>query len=280
MHPDHLCTIFAIVFWVGARLVAGYDQALRQSTYHGRLRLRPSAAHPNSSFLLADNVVDFNDGRKVSVDTILFGYDLLYERKELWRATTWLGIQIQQDPNDLLVIQELVWKLKPDLILDIGTNYGGSAIFFASLMNLYCNPGECRVVTIDPLPQTPKGPRDALNHSLWGKFVTFVKGKSTDTEVLETIGGLAESASVVVVNVDGDHTYDAVISDLKSYSNFVTVGSYMISQDTKLDRLWGTPAALKATVDFMAIDSRFVADREMEKLLYTQHANGFLRRVD
>ena len=103
---------------------------------------------PHSIFTEAGAVVDFGRGQTVCMDTILYGYDLAFEGMQLWRRTKWLGVSMQQDPNDAQMIQEMLWRVKPDVLIELGTNTGGGALYFASIMSLMSPHG--RVITIDP----------------------------------------------------------------------------------------------------------------------------------
>ena len=99
-------------------------------------------------FLEANSAVDFGRGQTICMDAIIYGYDLAFERMQMWRKMKWLGVSMQQDPNDALVIQEMLWRVKPDVLIELGTNTGGGALYFASIMSLMSPRG--RVITIDP----------------------------------------------------------------------------------------------------------------------------------
>ncbi|PNH07246.1 Rhamnosyl O-methyltransferase [Tetrabaena socialis] len=242
---------------------------------------------PASSFVSAADVVQMNNGRTIRVDDVLYGYDSLFEQRHLFSAGSWLGVQLQQDPQDLVVIQQLIWDIKPKVIFDIGTNVGGSAIFFAHLMSQYAKPGEAIIVSVErPLSPTrqakalcPKCTSVAEN-PLWGQYVQFVQQTSEHPDSVAALeAAIQKFGGPVVVSVDGWHEYPEVFAECKLFHKYVTNGSYMIVQDTKLDRLFNKPGPRKAAHDFLDGNSNFVIDKSKEIFLYTQHSDGYLLRV-
>jgi hypothetical protein len=101
----------------------------------------------HSAFVEAGTDVDFGHGQTACVDAIVYGYDLMFERMALWRKMKWLGTSMQQDPNDAIVLQEMLWRVKPDVLIELGTNTGGGALCESGSttqcrMNLGC-PNVC-----------------------------------------------------------------------------------------------------------------------------------------
>ncbi|KAG2431481.1 hypothetical protein HXX76_009495 [Chlamydomonas incerta] len=220
----------------------------------------------------------------------------MFEQLHLFSTGSWLGVQSQQDPNDLVVIQQIVWEVKPKVIYDIGTNVGGSAIVFAHIMSTYAKPGEAIIVSVDPKHFSENWDVQAktlcpkcepvANNPLWGQYVQFVQATSTDKAGIDALeAAIAKYKGPVLVSVDGWHDYDEVISECRNLHKYVTNGSYMIVQDTKLDRLFNKPGPRAAARTFLTEDTaspggpHFIVDRSREMLRYTQHSEGFLQRV-
>jgi cephalosporin hydroxylase len=202
-----------------------------------------------------------------------------------------LGAANQQDPNDAMVIQDLIWRIKPDLFIEIGTNAGGGAMFCRTIMRAY-NPDSI-LITIDPKDPSKNWDRaveklcsackDIKEHPYYNEVV-FLKGFSHDAHILEQVWEYVKKAKVVMVNVDGDHWNRGVYKDLTNYAPMVTVGSYIISQDTKLDRMGGNKGPLAGTRKWLQElpqkPYKFEVDRSLNYLLYSQHLEGYLKRVE
>jgi cephalosporin hydroxylase len=188
-----------------------------------------------------------------------------------WADTRWLGARIGKCPLDLFCYQELVFETRPELVIETGTFEGGSAFYFASLLDLI---GSGRVVTIDVQPRDGRPAHERI---------TYLTGSSTAPEIIEQVGALAADASRVLVVLDSDHSRDHVIDELHAYSELVTTGSYMIVEDTNVNGHpvvpeFG-PGPMEAVESFLAEDDRFVIDRSREKFLLTFNPSGYLRRV-
>lgn len=228
----------------------------------------------------------------LSVDDVVYGYDQLYEHNQLWAQQRFMGVQCQQDPMDAWVLQEILFDTQPDLLIETGTQNGGGALMYATLMQLYS--ATARVVTIDtmsvnaqkPLYSIPgfckrRGCRNATDNPLWSRHVTSLRGLSTAPGVLAKVREAAQGAHRVMVVLDSLHSYENVRRELELYHEFVTRGMYLVVQDTKLDRLRGRRAAKAAAADFMRSRAarKFRVDKSREYLLYSQHSDGFLLRV-
>jgi hypothetical protein len=126
--------------------------------------------------------VSLYKNKEILVDDILYGCDILFERNFLFATSSWLGVQNQQDPSDAHLLQEIIWKLKPDLIIDLGTNTGGSALFFASIMNYYNK--FAKIVSVDIknfdqnwIPGKCEDCINPMNTELWKNYVHFIKAR-------------------------------------------------------------------------------------------------------
>lgn len=187
-----------------------------------------------------------------------------------WRQTRWFGIDTWKCPLDMWVIQELIVSVRPDLIVEVGTYRGGGTLFYAHICDLLDHG---KVMTIDVVEQ-PARPGHGR--------ITYVAGSSLDADVIDAVADRARRADRVMVLLDGDHTKDHVLRELRTYAAFVTPGSYLIAEDTNVN---GRPAFRRhgpgpgeAVDAFLAETSDFEADTSCEKFLLTFNPSGFLRR--
>lgn len=200
----------------------------------------------------------------------LFLNDLI-ARTGNFGGTTWLGTPVWQNILDLWTIQETIAEIRPALLIETGTNRGGSALFYASLMELM---GTGRVLTIDI---------ERL-HQLDHPRIEFLHGSSTDPAIVEQAKAAAAAADgPVMVILDGDHSRDHVARELELYGPLVTSGSLLLSQDGVIDQLTmfadTRPGPLPANREFLARHPEFEHDRERnERFLISHHPVGWLRR--
>jgi cephalosporin hydroxylase len=199
---------------------------------------------------------------------------------------TWMGLPIIQFPQDLVAMQEIVWRVKPDLIVETGVARGGSLAFYASLLQLL--GGDRRVVGIDIDIRLPN--REAIESHPTASHITLLDGSSTDERTVAQVRTLAIGRDRVLVVLDSNHTHDHVRRELELYSPLVRAGSYVIVFDTVVERMpasafpdrpWGPGNnPMTAVRDFLTVNHRFVVDEEIEnKLLITVAPRGYLRCV-
>jgi cephalosporin hydroxylase len=199
---------------------------------------------------------------------------------------TWLGRPIIQFPQDVIAIQELIWKVKPDLIIETGIAHGGSLIFSASMMELLGGNGHVLGIDID----IRKHNRVEIESHPMFKRITMIQGSSTDPEIAKKVYALARGKKKILVVLDSMHTHDHVAKELELYSPLVSSGSYLIVFDTIIedmpdnffpDRPWGKGDNPKTAVwEFLKNNDRFIIDKEMEnKLLITVAPDGYLKCV-
>jgi cephalosporin hydroxylase len=183
--------------------------------------------------------------------------------------SNWMGITCLQNPLDMWVLQEIIVETKPEVIIETGSAFGGSALFYASIFS-----GE--VISVDL--QTEMKP--VLKHDR----ITFVKGSSTNNYVLDFIKSKIANKRVMVI-LDSDHSEKHVSEELKLYSELVTNGCYMVVCDTNIS---GNPIRVSSVRDggpgvavdnFMKETSNFIVDKSREKFLVTFFPNGWLRKV-
>jgi len=198
---------------------------------------------------------------------------------------TWLGTPIIQYPQDVMALQEIVWRVRPRTIVETGIAHGGSTVLFASLLELLGEDG--RVVAVDVDIRSHN--REAIAaHPLAGR-IEMIEGSSIDGSVVDDVRARVRSGPVMVV-LDSNHTRAHLLAELRAYSPPVTRGSYVVVMDTVVeymdadalsDRPWGPgDNPLTAVREFLASTDRFVVDDEMEdKLLITVAPSGYLRCV-
>jgi len=183
----------------------------------------------------------------------------------------WLGYPVWQDVLDLWVIQEALAEIRPSLLVETGTNQGGSALFYAQLFDLMDHG---RVITVDV----------ERMHELEHERIEFLVGSSTDPAVLARIRAASEEADgPVMVILDSDHSEAHVAAELEAYAPLVTPGSLLHVQDGVIDVLpmlaADRPGPLPAIKHFLRAHHEFVAeDERSQRFLITHHPCGWLRR--
>jgi cephalosporin hydroxylase len=229
------------------------------------------------------------------IDDIVFGYERLFEKRSMYSMVSFLGVAMQQDPNDALVIADLLWRVRPRLLIELGTAGGGSALWYARAMLGY-DP-EARVLTVDP-GRAGSSPHDwnhatissncphctpAKDSPIFAKAVEYINALPTSKDVLARATKLAREVAdaglPVLVIEDSDHKYQHVRLNLQAYAPLVTNGSYLIAQDTRTGR-GPFREVVQAVDEFMQVAPEFVRDRRPEYLLFTQHSGGFLRKLE
>lgn len=197
----------------------------------------------------------------------------------------WFGRPIIQYPQDIVAMQELLWKVKPDLVIETGIAHGGSLIFYASMLELL---GKGKVLGID-IEIRPHN-RKALEKHPFFKRIKLIEGSSTDEKVLQSVEKIAKKHKTILVALDSLHTHDHVLLELNKYSKFVSRGSYLVVFDTFVkyfpktvfwNRPWGkgnNPAT--AVSEFLKKNKNFICDKSIEnKLLLTTAPGGYLKRI-
>ncbi len=204
-------------------------------------------------------------------------------QRKLSYELTWLGIPIIQIPEDLLMMQEMLYKVRPAVVVETGVAHGGSAIFYASILKLL---GRGRVVAIDI--EIRKYNRLAIQSHPLSHLVDLVDGSSIDPAVVATVQKLVGDAQPVVVTLDSNHSRAHVRQELELYSPFVGPGSYLVVFDTVQDLVADTPngdptwpetGAGAAVRDFLAAHPEFEVDPYYNRLGATYCEGGFLKRT-
>jgi len=208
----------------------------------------------------------------------------------------WLGRPIIQYPQDILAIQELVFKIKPDLIIETGIAYGGTTILYASLLSLLdnlegINPRESssKVISID-IDIREHNKKVLQNHPLAFKY-QLIEGSSIDKEIIDKVHNEAAGFSKIMVMLDSNHTHEHVLNELKAYSDLVSKGSYCIVFDTIIedlpkntfpDRPWDVGNnPMTALKQWLKENDNFIVDRDItNNLLISVAPSGYLKRIE
>ncbi len=212
----------------------------------------------------------------------------------------WLGRPIIQYPQDIVAIQELIWKVKPDLIIETGVAHGGSLILSASILalldisdaskaNTQVNPNKSnrKVVGID-IDIRPHNRKKIEDHSL-SCYIEMIQGSSISKDVISQVKNISEKYKKIMVLLDSSHTYKHVLSELEAYAPLVSPGSYCVVFDTFVedmpkgffeDRPWDPGNSPKtAVVEFLETHNDFEIDQDIQnKILITVSPDGYLRK--
>jgi cephalosporin hydroxylase len=199
---------------------------------------------------------------------------------------TWLGRPIIQLPTDIVALQEIIWSVRPDLIIETGVAHGGSLIFSASMLELLGGDGFVIGVDIDIRAHN----RAEIEKHPMSQRITLLQGSSTSAEIISQVRQKAKGRKSIMVMLDSNHTHEHVARELELYSPLVTKGSYLVVLDTVIeqmdedafpDRPWGRgDNPLTAVHQFLDKNDRFAIDRDIEaKILLTVAPDGYLRCV-
>lgn len=202
-------------------------------------------------------------------------YRLMYE-------PLWMGIPIIQLPDDIIMLQELIWKVRPDVIVECGVAHGGAAILYASLCALM---GKGHVIGVDV--EIRKYNRVAIEGHSMSDRIDLIEASSIDPSTVAAVRDRIAGASAVLVILDSNHSRDHVRQELESYGPMVTPGSYIVAMDGAQGHVWDIPRGkpewkddnpLPAIDGFLRDHPEFVVDPHYTRLLVTSNPNGYLRR--
>ena len=203
---------------------------------------------------------------------------------------SWLGRPIIQYPQDIVAIQEIIWEVKPDMIIETGIAHGGSLILSASILTLLeacgeIEDGKVLGVDIDIREHNKK----AIEAHPMSKKITMFEGSSIDEEMIAKVHEFSKQGKRVMVFLDSNHTHDHVLEELRAYASLVSVGSYCAVFDTLIedrpkgfyDRSWDKGNNPKTAVwEFLKECDDFVIDKDIDnKILISVAPEGYLKRV-
>jgi cephalosporin hydroxylase len=200
---------------------------------------------------------------------------------------TWMGRPLIQFPQDMIAMQEIIWKVKPDLIIETGIAHGGSLIFYSSMLELIGGEGQILGIDVDIRQHN----RVEIEKHPMFKRITMIEGSSIDNQIVKQVYDFVQGKSRVLVVLDSNHTHDHVLKELELYSPLVTKDSYLVVFDTVVedmpedffsDRPWGKGNNPKTAVwEFLKTNKRFEIDQDIEaKLLITVAPDGYLKCVE
>ena len=188
-----------------------------------------------------------------------------------WQETTWLGVSALKLPTDMWVYQEIIYEIKPDLVIETGSMYGGSALFLATICDIN-KKGKIISIDINKKDDFPKHER-----------IEFWTGSSTDEKIIDEVKQKIDNNKKIIVILDSDHSKKHVLKELEIYSKFVSKNSYLIVEDTAIN---GHPIVpnfgegpWEAVEEFLKMNQNFVVDQSKEKFLLTWNPNGYLKKI-
>ena len=216
--------------------------------------------------------VDFGDKKiDIGITDITRMFHMCYYNSRIWENTFWHGHQILKCPMDMWIYQELIWKIKPDYIIETGTFRGGSALYYSHLFDLQ---GQGEVITIDVMERPNRPEHDRIHYLI---------GSSSDAEIFSQVQSMIGENKKVMVVLDSDHSRDHVFKEMQLWHSMVSKDSYMIVEDSNINgypvRPDFGPGPMEAINDFLQINNMFEIDNSQEKFLMTQNPRGYLKKL-
>lgn len=243
-------------------------------------------------FAMGNDVSVSQLGRDFVLNTAKYRYTYHFES---------LGVPIIQLPQDMVAIQELIWSVKPDLIIETGVAHGGSLIMSAAMLALLdMSEAIARGTTFDPKMSSRRvlgididireNNKKIIESHPMSSRIQLIQGSSTAPEIVEKAHTIARKHDRVLVLLDSNHTHEHVLAELEAYAMLTSVGSYCVVFDTLIedapesmfpDRDWGQGNSPKTAVwEYLKKSENFVIDKNIEyKLLATVAPDGYLQRV-
>lgn len=204
---------------------------------------------------------------------------------------SWLGRPVIQYPQDIVAMQEIIWRVQPELIVEAGIAHGGSLIFSAAMLELNAacgGPRDAEVLAVDI--DIRANNREAIEAHPMSKRIEMMQGSSIASEIIEQVKTKAMGKRRVLVCLDSNHTHDHVLAELEAYAPLTSVGSYCVVFDTVIqdmpdemfpDRPWGPGNNPKTAVrEYLKTHPEFEIDKRIDhKLLISVAPDGYLKRV-
>ena len=199
---------------------------------------------------------------------------LIYHQKKIvFDQVTWMGTPIWKNPLDAWIYQEIIHEVQPDVIIEIGSRYGGGTKYLANLLDML---GKGMVISIDI---------DRSVYNLDHERVKVLTGNSSDPKIISEVACMCRGKNVLVIQ-DGDHSKKQALEDLENYSRFISVNSYFIMEDGIVDLFhyddglgFQEEGPLAAIEEFLSRNSHFVIDSSRERYILTYNPKGFLKRI-
>jgi cephalosporin hydroxylase len=203
------------------------------------------------------------------------------EHKIMYQPT-WLGIPIIQFPTDIVMMQELIWKVRPDVIVETGVAHGGSAILYASILELI---GKGYVIGVD-IEIRSYNKVAIMSHPL-SKRIRLIEGSSIDEEIVNQVKSMVKNSEKIMVVLDSNHSREHVYKEMLSYAPMVSDDSYLVTMDgtqamvsdiPRGKKEWAEDNPLRAIEEFLEANSEWEVDPYYNRMLITSNPSGFLRR--
>ena len=199
-------------------------------------------------------------------------HNLYYHKGTTWQKTNWMGIPIQKCPLDLFIYQEILYEIRPDLIIETGTARGGTTYYLAHLCDIL---GNGQIITMDIDLYTGFRP--------FHQRINYVLGSSLDPEIVKKVEDVIKPDMKVLVILDSDHTKPYVLNEINVYKKFVTKNSYLIVEDGNINGHpvlpeYG-PGPMEAIDEFLLTNNEFIVDSSKEKFMLTTNPKGYLKKV-
>lgn len=212
-------------------------------------------------------------------------------RKSYVYNFSWMGRPIIQNPIDILAMQEIIWSVKPDLIIETGIAHGGSLIFSASMLELNAacgGPKDAEVLGID-IDIRPHN-RQAIEAHPMSRRISMKQGSSIAPEIIAQVRDKAREKKRILVALDSNHTHEHVLAELLAYAPLTSIGSYCVVFDSFVEdvpadvfpnRPWGPGNNPKTAIwEYLKTHPEFEIDKNIEnKLLITVAPDGYLKRM-
>ena len=216
-------------------------------------------------------------GREFLIETLRSKYSYNF---------SWMGRPIIQYPQDIIALQEIIWRVRPDCIIETGIAHGGSSIFLASMLELIGGDGIVVAVDVDIRQHNRV---EIENHPMY-KRITMIEGSSTDEKVVEQVKQIAVKRKSVMLCLDSDHSHRHVLEELRHYTPLVSVGSYCVVFDGVIEivrkgffenRTWGPGNSPYSAIQaFLKESDAFEIDNDIEnKLVISAAPSGYLKRI-
>ncbi len=212
----------------------------------------------------------------ISPFIVKYFHYLWWQSTHTWPKNTYLGYEILQCPLDLQLYQEIIFREKPEFILQTGVCGGGSIIYFSSILDMMNAPSSTKVIGVDLVLSDQ-------SKTIKNERVLLFEGSSTDKEIFETIAKLVHGKKGLII-LDSDHTRDHVANELAMYTRLVGIECRIVVEDTNLNgnpvyRAFG-PGPYEAVTEFLSKNDNFIADDKLWKRnLFSFHQYGWLKRI-
>lgn len=245
---------------------------------------------------MIENAKSFQEDCKKHVDSMLHNREFV-DLSKRWLSLSakekytyqfrWMGRPIIQLPTDIVAMQDVIWRTRPDLIIETGVAHGGSVIFSASMLQLL--GGDRHVIGIDI--DIREHNRKEIEKSPVFSRITLLEGSSTDEDIVRNVYDIAKNYRKIMVILDSDHTESHVLKELHAYAPLVSNGCYLVVYDTSVeympddlnaDRPWSVRNnPFTAVKKFLESDQTFEIDHEIESyLMITNAPSGWLRKKE